>query len=74
MGRKAKNKAVCPNCGGTTFWITETLLWKGVVDADTPNVVDCFNKSSEIESITCKECDTDVSELKDNDKITFNFQ
>lgn len=66
-------KVCCSHCGGTSFTITEQLVWKGEVDEDTPNTIDCKHKTSGIETITYNKCDEDVSEL-DNDSVKFNFQ
>lgn len=66
-------KVCCPHCGGTSFTIIEQLIWKGEVDEDTPDTIDCKHKTSGIETITCNKCDKDVSEL-DNDSVKFNFQ
>ncbi|MDD3875485.1 MAG: hypothetical protein PHT69_02630 [Bacteroidales bacterium] len=66
-------KVCCPHCGGTSFTIIEQLVWKGGVDEDIPDTIDCYQKTSGIETITCDKCDEDVSEL-DNDYVKFNFQ
>lgn len=63
----------CPHCGSTSFTITEQLVWKGEVDEDNSNMINCYHKTSGIQEITCNKCKKDITEL-DNDKVTFNFQ
>jgi hypothetical protein len=64
-------KAIC-KCGSRNFIVTEVLVWKAYADDD--GEVDAFNKSCDIDSIHCKDCNADLTEEFKEKEININFQ
>jgi len=65
-----ENKNVkCSKCDSINFMITESLTWKASVDDD--NQINAYNKGNEIESITCVDCNEDLTELLIDEIINF---
>ncbi len=66
--------AVCPHCQSTDFYVTESITYKASTDEDDGNIINCWNKTCEIESIVCRNCDEDITCCFIYDEnIQFNF-
>lgn len=71
---KLAEKCECPHCGSKEFYVHEFEYWKGIVDDDNSNQINCFHKSSGIDYIQCAKCEEDITSLSTNPAFTFNFQ